>query len=84
MTFSEVLRHGVLVRTNVAYSSHSLVTLMMDVLCSSETPILTRGTRRNILEEGTFTVDIIATYIGKISAELLYSLLILWFIIFLF
>jgi hypothetical protein len=33
-------------------SSLILVTLMMEALCSSETPVLTRATWRNIAEDG--------------------------------
>jgi hypothetical protein len=37
-----------LVRANVVPSSPILVTLMMEVLCYSETSVLSRATRRNI------------------------------------
>jgi hypothetical protein len=40
-----------IVTANVFPSSPILVTLMMDELISSETSVLTRATRRNILEE---------------------------------
>jgi hypothetical protein len=30
--------------------------VMMEAVCSSETSVITRATRRNILEDGTFTV----------------------------
>jgi hypothetical protein len=39
-----------LVTADVVPSLPILVTLMMEALCSSETSVLTRATRRNILE----------------------------------
>jgi hypothetical protein len=45
-----MLRRVVLVRTDVA-EEPILVTLMMDSPSSSETPVLTRATRRNIPED---------------------------------
>jgi hypothetical protein len=41
-----------LVTANVVPSSPILVTLMMETLSSSETPVLTRTTGRNIREDG--------------------------------
>jgi Na+/H+ antiporter NhaD/arsenite permease-like protein len=49
-----VFLHSVLlflVTANVALISPILVTLMMEVILSSETPVLTRATRRNISED---------------------------------
>jgi hypothetical protein len=51
-----------LVTANVVPSSLFLVTLMMEALDSSETPVLTNATRRNILEDGFFVVVIFALY----------------------
>jgi hypothetical protein len=41
-----------LVTANVVPSWLLLVTLMIEAINSSETPVLTRATRRNILEDG--------------------------------
>jgi hypothetical protein len=41
-----------LVTANVVPSSPILVILMMEALSSTETSVLTRATRRNILEDG--------------------------------
>jgi hypothetical protein len=41
-----------LVTANVVPSSLILVTLMMEVICSSETSVLTRTTQRNIPQDG--------------------------------
>jgi hypothetical protein len=43
--------------TNVIPSSSVLVTLMMEVVNPSETSVLTRATRRNILEGGFLHSD---------------------------
>jgi hypothetical protein len=43
--------HQLLVTANVVPSSSIFVTLMMEALSSSETLVLTRTTRRNILED---------------------------------
>jgi hypothetical protein len=39
-------------RRNIVPSSPIIVTLMMDEICLSETSVLTRATRRNILHDG--------------------------------
>jgi hypothetical protein len=49
-TFLRSVRR-LLVTANVFHSSQILVTLMMRALSSSETSVLTRATRRNILED---------------------------------
>jgi hypothetical protein len=41
-----------LVTTNIVPSSPIFVTLMMDAICSSQTSVTTRATRRNIQEDG--------------------------------
>jgi hypothetical protein len=46
--------HRLLFTVNVVPSSPILVTLIMEVLCSSDASILTRATRRKIPENGIF------------------------------
>jgi hypothetical protein len=41
-----------LVTANVVLSSPILVTLIIEAIRSSETPVLTRATRRNLPEDG--------------------------------
>jgi hypothetical protein len=41
-----------LVTANVVPSSQIFAKLMMEALCSSETPVLTKATRHNIAENG--------------------------------
>jgi hypothetical protein len=43
--------HRLLVTANVVPTSSILVTLMMEALISSETPVLTRAKQRNIRED---------------------------------
>jgi hypothetical protein len=55
MSYSEMLRHVVLIRTDV--SEELSVTLKMEALDSSETSVITRVTRRSIPEDGILHSD---------------------------
>jgi hypothetical protein len=66
MASSGMLHHLDLVRTdvveelsaNIVPSSPILVTLMMEGLSSSETSVITRATRRNILEDVVLHIQV--------------------------
>jgi hypothetical protein len=45
-------RNMLLVNANVVSNSPILVTLMMEAICSSESSVVTRTTRRNITKDG--------------------------------
>jgi hypothetical protein len=51
-------RAWLLVTANVVPSSPLLVTIMMQALSSSETPVLTRVTRRNVPEYGILHLQV--------------------------
>jgi hypothetical protein len=47
------------VTANVVFSSLSLATMMMEVICSSETYVLTTATKRNVQEDGILQFDVL-------------------------
>jgi hypothetical protein len=49
---SEEILFRLLVTANVVHNSPILVTLIIEEICSSETMVLTRATRRNDPEDG--------------------------------
>jgi hypothetical protein len=57
-----------LVTANVVPSSPILVALMMEALCSSETSVFTRATRRNIPEDGILNTQMNRVLVSVIGS----------------
>jgi hypothetical protein len=67
--------HQLLVTANVVPSSLILFALVMEILCSSETPVLTRVTQHNIPEDGDICLAFTQNAIYSGNANTVNSLL---------